>query len=536
MKLRVHVKEVQNSGAPDYIFCGQGTTNLNMVNTQLLLRVDGVDIVNTGNFSTFAGSGVIDANGIDVEVAGYNGSSVIEVNIDLAEVSDSIPVYIQIVRGGFYSFKNDFLVYGYDLGDDHLGTYEDNIPFEIHMVASLVGGTIVNSPYAHHIFIREPFTNNFFYYKATSGAAYSGVIREDEEIPLETNSPNGMYTVSADSGETFVCYAENLDGEFCTSSMTLYATAICPPFVLVGTCPTAPDGCEYLINENCRFIPTTNLGDVRTIRIDDSDPTFEFSRILYEYELFNESDESQATFSISYTGVEPTDTYDATIYQWSYTPTINGLNYVILTITLVDITTNAYTCTYRLLVPICDKIDIRKIECGVYRIYNTQAITTKIIIYSLDEKGNLTELVSQTGIDSEDYYEFAPDADGVYIIEIPGETPQYFSLVNDCQMQTCLLSSIENLNQGCFCKSDCNCGCSNGINDKRFQFTSLMGMFMTYQAIFNDDNVLSGLDQNISDDNLNYLVDIQKLLNNISKLKDNCNPDSLCSGDSPCNC
>ena len=530
MKLRFNISEPINTGSPDYTICNQVSTFISFTNLELLLKIDGTNIINTTDLSSisFPIAPITTTNGLTVGVDLEN-SNYIVLDINLNNIWDFTNIEYQISKTGYWSFNKIFEIYGYDLGKNpNLTPITDSNP-DFNIILLNKTNNEVNGfqtkAYSSFITYKRPYTNQLHFYKSNSGQGEISYINSD----LETISYNSDGFICV-TGEYSLKQLNNIYSlinniktlvDSCLSSLiTLNNTNLFPSFEANTTCVDCNDDC-IVVNTNNN---TTTYIDYTTLThffVNDVEVN-PFTTQYISYKL------------IDFTGNEilnQTNTFNINPLPFVYDPSTTLFSFQIPEIgdyiIQVEVgVTNLYKCIKNYPINGCNFYEIKNSDCNEFTIYNKGFEDFIVNISELqDDKSFLP--ISEITVNALSNSIINHNEDNIYTYTVTKNNINYiFIVVNYCNLRNCLLKHISKL----LCKDKHDEDKCDECNHKDYyDFNSLIITAHTYFNMLNNEYNFNYIYESLSPDKINELFELSQFLKRFKEYCEHCNKICNCN-------
>lgn len=485
--------------------CSQSVdTTLSMGNNlSLLVKVAGVTIVNTTNYSTFT-TATVAVPGIGNVIATLFSNGLVsglELYIPLANTWDSTTVEIIASKANYLTYTNSFVVYGYDLGNDTGGGITTNPDMDIVMRYDYTGSgvpQIGGYSYSKFVAYRKPFTDLVYYYNLTSNPSdtqYEYTNTDTGDVLLNYNS-NGFVCSKEEIDISFkVSYGRPMNApliydDICTSNLIIAEyDAFKLPFSVQTTCPTCPSTDCYLINQGIDVLTLfNNTPTYQYFTVDDIQNTPPYISLDIQHELYD-----------YFGNLIQTDTQTVSV-TYPYIPDPNGYPFSGLTLTDFGIyylrttvkVAGLYECTLTTVLKGCGSFKTTRNDCSEFTFTNTSSSSEVLEVYKITSNTSI-----QTSDNTLVLNQLVPSGgeivqtleDGLYMFLYDGKVT--FNTVS-CQLEACLADYTKAVI--CGEAKDCGCGGSCGC-DKRdnmtYNLNSIMAIAYSYFSILQSNYYFS---------------------------------------------
>jgi len=535
MRLRFQILSPNNTGAPDYIICGQASSNVTVSNTALKVVVDGEDIIDVVDLSTFntLPNTVTTNNGIAIENIERVNTYFIQMDIKLDDVHDSTSVGIIASKAGYLTYNNSYEVYGYDLGNNPNETNGNSDPvdynpsmdiFLINETDNLVNGKQQKAFSALTAF-RKPFTDRVYMYNMCSS---QGTIEYSAIDPLPV-SGNGYIC----EDDTISIRQTNVVRDYVDNVLTVIDTCISafievssrqwiPTFNVSVSCNTnCPTDCDSTIESQNTASTFIDYTDITTVFVDDIE-VHPFNEQTLEYKLidFTGTEISQQSYSFN---INPLPyTYDFLLYEFTDFVIPDVGDFVLKVIVGA---TDIYECFKNTQIKNCHWYEVQKTDCSSYTVVNRAFEDITLEVSKLDEN-KVFVLESTYVIPTLSTQDIVHTTDGVYEYKVirGGETFIYL-VFNYCAMQTCILSKISNII--CDCNTDETCD-KFKLQAIYYDFNAAIVTAITYFNMLNAEYNFNYMYDSISPNKLDELYNHKLLLDRFEEYCVTCDTDCGC--------
>lgn len=530
MRLRFQILSPTNTGTPDYTICSQVSSNVDLTNTNLVVNIDGTDILSTTDLGTYTlpVGAITTTNGYVVSGIQRVNTYFIEMDIAMTMV-ETIDVSIQVSKTGYLPYNNIFKLFGYDLGNNPNSTNSNaqaityNPDMDIYLIEELnnvVDGKQTKA-FSRFTQYRKPFTDNIYIYNLSSGQGKIKYINGDNDTILST--PNGLYckqeTVDIqqiveiyDYVNCVLTLVDNCNTLFLQAESKTYI----PNFETTTKCNTncGTNDCIVSIesaNTASTFIDYTNISQ---FYINDG-LSYSFNNQTIQYNLIDFTGNVIQELDYNFTlGSPDTYVYDFTLYNFDNYKIPEKGDYLLQ---VVVSSSDLYECTKNIKITSCNWYEIEQTNCNDYTAVNNSFEDLELTISKLtdnvfveQEVKPFIKLTSLSNVLLDDgVYEFST---------IRGGVKSSFIVINYCNIKNCILKSIQNI----LCPSDCSCVDDNAI----CELNSTIMLATTFFNMLNKEYNLNYLYTIIDDNKLNDLFNIDIVIN---KLTENC-------ADNDCDC
>lgn len=531
MKLRVDVREPNNTGSPDYNICNQASSNVDPVNLGFKIEVDGEVILDTldldGSLGSFPISITTTANSIPVIIFNEVGYSPfyfgIVIECLLTNIWDSTTVKITATKDGYWTYSKSFEVYGYDLGQNPnlFPVTENNIPFTILLINKTNNEVRGYQTKAVSSFIayRKPYTNEIHYYKSNSGLG--DTLYYNSDLELISSVPDG-FICSNDEYE--LKQINNLYGgssniiSTCTSDLqTIPKVILIPTFEANTTCINCDDEQCSIIGANNTSTLYLNYTNISTYYKNDNKvypytiQNFIFRLIDFTGNIINEFEDSYTLGTI--------DTVFDIIELWSDFQIPEKGDYIIQ----VEINvTDLYKCIKNYPISSCNFYEIENTDCNEFTVYNKSFEDFTLVISELQNDKTFLE-ISSIVILALNNIVISHTEDNVYQYQVIKDDISYiYIVVNYCNLRQCLLLGLSNL----ICLESSNCDSCK--HKDYYDFNSLIINAHTYFNMLNSEYNFNYLYEALSISKVNELYDLKSFLTRFKEYCVVCNKSCNC--------
>lgn len=533
--------------------CGDSPTSVEGDDTNLALtiKVGGTQIFATTDLSNWANPVTVAVTGIGNVTAIRFDSTGIKLDIPLANVWDSTTVQVIISKANYYTYNNEFLVFGYDLGNDPNGgpAVTHNPDMDIVMMRDWSNtASQVDNAYSKTIAYRKPFSSKIYCYSLTSFSSSS------TNATIQYEYYNGDAEVIATSQNCVLC---NIDDQV-VYLKTLLGHTVNGEFVLDDACSTGAETITIFDSLKLPYSVQVECGDCTTscIPVDEdynAYTLFNNSPSFYEFWIDDVASPPYEEMTLKYqlydlsgtliTSQEYTIdcslpfTPDAGNYPFTGIPLEEVGDYVLKTTVSVG---SLFGCVTITILHGCTKVRITR-NCNSVTLTNITLTDQEVKLY------NFTELTAEqlgSGIDIEDYLEdtitvLANTAkiieleDGFYQFTTEGDTPIIEYIMILCGLETCILSYLKKI--VCASKPACGCGGNCGKNCEKvsamtYNLNAVLTMIMIWTQSINTNWFFSRVfrESQFSDigallsDNALSALDVLNVGNYITKAKEYC--------------
>lgn len=527
MKLRFNLTEPIDTGSPDYIICNQASSFISFTNLELVLKIDGTNIINTIDLAgvSFPIAPITTTNGYIVS-ASIENTNYIVINIDIDNVWDSTTASFIVNKIGYWSFNKTFEIYGYDLGKNpNLTPITDSNPdFNLVLINKInneVSG-VQTKAYSSLIAYRKPFTSELHYYKSNSGSGE--ITYQNTDLEQISTSVDGFLCIVGAYGIKQICnlYEYNNTGRTllstCTSNLiNLLDINNFPTFGSSTTCVNCDAECIVLNTENTT---TTNIDYslLSTYYIDDIEVNpYLTQNLIYRLIDFtgNIIDEISYSFNINPLPF----TYIPTDYLYNFSIPEVG-DYIIQVEVSVA---NLYKCIKNYPIFSCNFYEIKNTECNEYTVYNKSFEDFTLIISELQDDKTFLE-VSSVIVPALDNVVITHTSDNVYTYTVAKDEIDYiYIVVNYCNLRTCLLIGLTNL----ICPKTGECIECRAKD--YYDFNALIINAHTYFNMLNSEYNFNYMYEALSVNKINELYELKSFLTRFEEYCLECNKVCNCS-------
>jgi len=539
MNLRFRVLSPGNSGAPDYLICGQAAAVLNNVNLGIVLKVDDTIVWNTADVSTYVfPAPIVSGAGYTVTSIGIQNADYYTLNIDIPKVWMKSKVEIIVSKAGYILYQNIFQVFGYDLGNNPNVLYGDGTPVDdnpdmdirlINETNNVVSGEQTRA-YSSFTGYYQPYTNALYLYKLDSSGGSVSYLDADG-VTLANTRNTVICSSNISVKQTTILYEEGCCGgpstpiDSCVGGLTsfLKKTDI-PTQNLTATCETCVGDCITNVNTT-NIYPALDFGNLETYWVNDNN-SYAFDSLELTYSVYNNDGTLVGTQIINLTGITPVYVFDPIANAYGLVNPTIGDYIVRFTLSEVYVVTGGgeirpFTCNFNLPVHVCNWWEVKKQQCNIYRAYNNSFATRSIVISKLNTTSEFVEhLVVE--INSGEYKDITL-SDGIYTFTITdGETIQTFIVIVYCALQECILKALDKI-ICCKCKADCQDTCK-----AYYDFNSMMLTAHTFFSMLNEEYNFNFIYEALLPNKLADLYEIQMVLDRMNEYCRACN--KPCSG------
>lgn len=534
-----NIFQPNNTGAPDYNICGQGSSVLSMNNTSCTLSVEDEVLFTTTNLLTVNPStpAAIGSTGLIFESFNRNVvTGAIIIKISGINVYDEKNLTLNLERGGFYSFTNSFKLFGYDLGNES-GSSTGNPNIHINLINKTNNTDIYglqSKTFSKFITYQKPFTNKTLIYNlvGTTGTisyfntdTLQGIGGGQNASICSTNNLNISQNI----------IVNNIDCEIydtCTSDLNTTQSIWFPPV-----------NKSYYNNKNCTTECISNL-DLNTFELNldyssvsvykiDGDSVWLFSpdspsQTLYEQFVFELYDYNGVVIETSTVNV--TNFYSVFVSNPSIiTPTIFSFNLPVFGEVVAKVKYQILKESDDSVLIECTKIQnfescnywkvINGDNCGDFKFLNCSSYEGELNIYQLQDDKTFS-LISTVTIDSFSTIDISLASDGVYTYVFQNkdlDTEETYVIFNYCNFKSCYFEYIKKVMCTDICE-DCN---KKGYYD----FNSFSLNAQLFLSLMNSENAFNYFYTAIDTDKIDELYDIKSTMN---RLNEYCNKSCGC--------
>lgn len=530
MRLRFQILSPTNTGTPDYIICGQVSSNVVLTGTGLEVGIDSTPIISTTNLGTytFPVGTITTTNGYVISNIQRVNTYFIEMDIAMT-MAQVVDMSITATRAGYLSYNNVFKLFGYDLGNNPNAlngqaqpiTYNPNMDIYLIAEANNVVNGIQTKAFSAFTEYRKPFTDDIYIYSlsstqgkikyidntnATILSVGNGYFTRKATVDIQQNVElwdyvNNVYTLISSCNSAFIHEPSK------TFIPSYEVTHKCKDMCGVNSCSVSTES----TNIASVFIDYAN---VSTFYINDT-LSYSYADQIIEYNLIDFTGNVIQEQDYSFTFTDPTTyVYDFSLYNFDNFRIPEKGDFILQ----VKIgSAGIYECIKNIKVSSCNWFEIEQTNCNEYTAVNNSFEDLTLTVSKLVNKVFVvqdTKPFTKLGTVSNVLI-----VDGVYKLSTTRNgVESSFIIINYCNIKNCLHKYINNI----LCPEDCGCAENKAVTD----FNSTVVLAMTFFNMINEEYNYNFLYTTLDADKLNSLFNIDLV---ITKLSENC-------ADNDCDC